>query len=274
MPSPNGCRLSLVILAVAAAVGFCRAGFRDSYELGRRTYDFNRSLVAGDTRALYRMFNSSFRDEVSYARFDSAVRRWQGGRRIARIGRKIVDIRPPSAAVSVYHVFEGDSDYGYLYQSWVYSGRQWELAWVSRILDRRFQYGQADTASLRSAAETALRWMLGPDGLGVFRRRLLKPAKLVLVRKGLAGEGEYRIPGTEVVWVTPEQARDPRRLPPVPHYYSLALVRLMGDVAQVTCDLYPANPRVPGRLGRHRSVEVFLTRRGSRWQFAARGRVW
>jgi hypothetical protein len=271
---PNGRRLSLVLLAIAAAVGFCRAGFRDQYELGRLTYEFNRRMVTGDTRGIYRLFNESFRDENSYARFDSAVQHWLGERRFARAGRKIVDIRPPSAAVSVYYVFEGERDYRYLYQNWIYNGRSWKLAWVSRILDRSFQYGQSDTAELRNAAEAALRWLVSPEGLKVFRTPLVRPAVLVLVRKGLPGEGEYRVPGSEVAWVSETQARDPQQLPPVPHIYTLALARLMGDVAQVTFDLRPANRKSPGRLGRERSVEIFLIRDRNGWKFANRGRVW
>ncbi len=274
MSLPNGRCPALVALALAAAIGSGQPGFRDHYEIGRRTHEFNQAMVSGNTRAMYRMFNESFRAENSFARFDSAFVAWQAGRRIARCSRKVVDIRPPSAAVSVYYVFTGDRDYGYLYQSWVYSGREWQLAWVSRILNQTFQYGQSDTAELRAAAEVALRWMLSDDGLGVFRRRLLKPDKLVLVRQGRPGEGEIRVPGTEVVWVTPAQIRARRDLPPVSHFYSLALVRLMGSVAQVTVDLDPVDPAAPGRLERHRSVEVFLTKNRGKWQFAARGRIW
>jgi hypothetical protein len=271
---PNGRRLSLVIIAIAAAVGFCHAGFRDQFELGRLTHEFNRRLVTGDTRGLYRLFNESFQAENSYARFDSAVRAWQRGRRFARAGRKIVEIRPPSAAVSAYYVFEGERDYRYLYENWVFDGRSWELAWVSRILDSSFQYGQADSARLGAAAEAALRWLVSDEGLRSFKRPLPRPGVLVLVRKGLPGEGDYDVPGSEVRWVSRDQARDPRRLPPVPYIYSLALVRLMGEVAQVTFDLIPADAASPGLLGRERSIEVFLTHGRNGWRVAGRGRLW
>ncbi len=268
------CTVLATGLMLAAAVAFARPGFRDSYELGRRTHEFNQALAAGDARAIYRLFNPAFRSEIPFARFDSAFQNWLAGRRIRRVGRRIIDIRPPSSAVSVYYYFQGERDYGYLYQNWIYNQSRWELAWVSRILDNSFQYGQSDTAGMRSAVETALRWLAGPEGLAVFRSRLLKPAVIVMLRRGLPGEGELTVPGSSVVWVTSRDIRNPAQLPPVPHYYALALVRLMDSVAQVSFDLYPTDPANPGRLGRHRSVEIFLTRRNGGWTFASRGRIW
>ncbi len=243
----------------------------DNYELSLRVQGFTEALVRRDTRAAYRLFNDAFRSEVSFARFDSALRSWYGTGRVVKAQHKVVDIQGPTGAVSTWVVFEGERDSRYLFQSWLLNRNTWELVWVSRILDESFQYGRSDTLELRRVAQAALRHALTPPILARLSGRPRRPDTIVLVRLGQPEETDMSVEGAKMVWLLPEEISDLAILPRVPFYVGFGIVRVFGDIAEAAVDFYPTPY---GRLPRRQSVKVLLRRSADGWRYTHAMRVW
>jgi hypothetical protein len=243
----------------------------DNYELSLRVQGFTEALVRRDARAAYRFFNSTFRDEIPFVRFDSAFRNWYGTGRVVKAQHKVVDVQGSSGSVSTWVVFEGERDARYLFQSWLLSKNTWELVWVSRIIDESFQYGRSDTAELRRVAQTALRHALTAPILARLSGRPRRPDTVVLVRLGQPEEAEVTVEGAKTVWLSPAQVGDLAILPRVPFYVGFGIVRVLGEIAEVAVDFYPTPY---GRLPRRQSVKVLLRRATDGWRFSSATRVW
>jgi hypothetical protein len=271
-------RLAAAVLLVAMLVATASAvspltRLKSNYELAHQTQLLTEAVVGNQPRDIYRVFTPAFAAEHSFASFDSAFARWLRGRRIIRASHKVVDIKGPSGYVSSWFVFEGESDYNYVYQNWLNTGRGWQLVWLSRILDTSFAFGQTDSIGLVRAAEAGVRYVLSKPGLELFKAGFRRPDTVVIVRLGRPGEGDYEL-GLPVVWATPEEMRAGVGIPRTQFLLRLALVRLMGDFALVTVDVAPTARDFLGRKRRPRGVEVYLKRDGTEWRFLEVGKKW
>ena len=244
--------LLLAALAGAASAVSPAARLKSNYELALQTERLTEALVCSRSRDIYRAFTPAFAAEHSFARFDSALSDWYHGRRIVRASHKVVEIKGPAGYVSSWFVFEGEKDYRYVYQNWLNTGHGWQLVWLSRILDPSFSFGQTDSLELVRAVEAGLRYVLSKPGLERFRAGFRRPDTVVLVRQGRAGE----------------------RLPRTQFLLSLALVRLMDEMALVVVDVTPTGHDVLGRKRRPRGIEVYLQRTGGEWRFSDVGKMW
>ncbi len=261
-----------ILLALGtASLLFANNPMEDNHELSLRVQSFTEALVRRDTRAIYRFFNSTFRDEIPFARFDSAARGWYGNGRVIRARHKVVGVQGPVGSVSIWVVFEGERDARYLYQSWLQNQNTWELVWMSRIIDESFQYGRTDTAELRQVAQAALRHALTPPILARLSGRPRLPDTVVLVRLGQPEETTMTVKGVNTVWLSPAQVVDLAVLPRVPFYVGFGIVRVFGDVAEAAVDFYPTPY---GRLPRRQSVKVILRRSAEGWRYSHATRVW
>jgi hypothetical protein len=269
----KGCLLLLLSAGAAFAVSPAER-LRSNYELAQKTQRLTEAVVNGDSRDIYRMFCPAFTSSHSFARFDSALARWYGGRRIVRATHKVVEVKGPSGYVSSWFVFEGNTDYDYVYQSWLRTGHGWQLVWLSRILNSGFQFGQTDSGQLVRAAEAGLDYVLSPKGLARFHAGFERPDTLVMVRRNRPGEGDFRLNNTVVHWVTMPEILTGAQLPSARFLLGLALVRIVGDVALVTVDLEPTGVRPDGRPRRKRGIEVFVRLQGGKWVFYEAGKVW
>jgi hypothetical protein len=262
------------MLLAGATIVFGQYGlFKENFELAYKTQRLTEALVSEDTRTIYWLFAPAFRAENSFARFDSAMDEWYQGRRVARASRRVTGINGPAATASTGIWFAGEKDYNYLFQSWLNTGRTWELVWVSRVIDQSFQYGRSDTAELRKVAGTALRYVMSPPGRAALHISMPVPETLVVVRRGMPEEGPIAdINGIPVIWLAPDEVLDREKMPDVPYYCGFALLRITGDMATAVLDFY-----VGGREARSgikgRGIEVFLQRRNGDWQFKTTGKT-
>jgi hypothetical protein len=266
--------LLFATLAGAASAVSPAARLKSNYELAIQTERLTEALVSNRSRDIYRMFTSSFTDEHSFARFDSALSRWSQGRRIVRGSHKVVEITGPAGYVSSWLVFDGARDYNYVYQNWVNTPRGWQLVWLSRILDSTFTYGQTDSLELVRAAEVGMRYVLSKSGLTRLHTGFRRPDTVVFIRKNRPGEGDFRIDSLPAYWITMPEILQGGHVPRTQFLLSLALVRLMGDMALVTVDVTPTSRGSRGRSDRRRGMEVYLERAGSAWRFRDVGKVW
>ncbi|MEO0085877.1 MAG: hypothetical protein ABIK37_04525 [candidate division WOR-3 bacterium] len=245
---------------------------RPDYTLGLQAQRFARALVDGQTRDIYRLFVPAFREEIGFARFDSAFRVWRDGRNITRVRNRVIDVRGLGGHASTYVYFGGNRDYEYVYQSWVNTGNGWQLAWLSNILDQTFQYGRSDTAALRSATSAALTWVLSDAGLGHIHRRFVLPETVIVVTQGRHEEGVIPAAGRPLLWLSEEEL-NAFRVPDVPFYCELGLVRLFGPTAVAAVDFVPVREGQPP-LDRRRGIEIYLRRENGNWRFESVGKVW
>jgi len=267
-------RLPIAVLLCLGAASFVFSQpnrFEDSYELALRTQAFTTALVEGDTREMYRMFTPAFRDEIPFARFDSAVTAWVAGRKIAKARRKVVDIKGLSGYVSNWIVFAGEPDYRYIYGSWLKNGEIWELEWLSRILDQSFQYGRKDTANLRLVAEAGLRYLLSKDGLKRLKGRLVRPDTIVMVRRSDADIFLPSLDGTPIVFVAPGDTASCAARPRSQYCLRFGTARIFGNIAEVVIDVLATGP---GPLPARQGLKVFVQRYRNGWQFVSVARAW
>jgi len=266
--------LLAAMLAGAAFAISPAARLKTNYQLARQTQRLTEALVANRSRDIYDMFTPPFAAEHPFARFDSAMSRWSRGRRIVRASHKVVEISGPAGHVSSWFVFEGDRDYNYIYQNWLNTPRGWRLVWLSRILDTTFVYGQTDSQELAKAAEVGLRYVLSKPGLARLRSRFVRPDTVVIIRRDRPGEGDFSLDGLPVFWTTMEEIQQGQHVPRSQFFLSLALVRLMGEMALVTVDVVPTAHDANGEPRRRRGMEVYLERAGSDWRFHDVGKTW
>lgn len=271
----KGRSLAIVLFGVGVALSVSRAGrLQDNYELGLRTQLFTAALVEGRSRDIYWMFCPQFRAEHSLARFDSALADWFDGRQVRRANRKVVDISGAGGFVSTWVVFEGKTDYDYVYQSWLRVGRTWQLVWISRVLDNSFRYGVRDTAAVRGAVTAALDYALSSRGLARFGKGLVRPETTVVVKSGLPGESAVMLPGTRLLWLDSTAVRARLRAAPARFVLGLSGVRILGEMATVTVDWYPTEKADAGRFGTRRGLQVYLSRKKDRWEYHSVGKTW
>jgi hypothetical protein len=266
--------LLFATLAGAASAVSPAARLKSNYELALQTERLTEALVGNRSRDIYRMFTPSFTAEHSFASFDSALSHWSRGRRIVRGSHKVVEIAGPAGYVSSWLVFEGERDYSYVYQNWLNTPHGWQLIWLSRILNSTFTYGQTDSLELVKAAEAGLRYVLTKPGLARFHSGFRRPDTVVILRYNRPGEGEFRLDSVPVYWTTMPEILQGGHVPRTQFLLSLALVRLMDDMALVSIDLTPTARRQDGRTSRRRGLEVYLERTGNAWRFRDIGKVW
>lgn len=250
------------VLAAAPPVG-------DSYDLGLLVDQFTIALVNNDARGIYRLFVPSFTDEVSYARFESTFADWQGGRRLTRARSRIGDLQGLGGHVSTYVIFAGEEDYSYLYSSWINIAGNWQLTWLSNILDPQFRYGHADSTGALAAAAAALRFCFSDSLPPRLRRELPLPDTVFLVDRGIRPE-LAELGGRPVRWVPAAEVRA-GTAPPARYYCLIQFVRLFGDIAQVTIDYLPG--QTLGRQSRRPGIEVYLRRTAEGWRFHSVGKL-
>ena len=261
------------VLAAAAANAVPRpanAPPRPWYELEHRVRALTSDIILNDSRAVFRAFAPTFQQETDFARFDSAMQNWHAGRRVA-IGRGgVIDTRGVSGRASSWVVFAGESDYDYVYQSWVYAADTWRLTWLSNILDRSFDYGNRDLAEVRALRAAALDWLIAGDGLAQVPPGHARPDTVLVIDP--AGQAGW-LPDYPTAICTPEQFQTGVGLPAVPLAFRFALTRSFGPVGVCAIDIQPLTRR-RGRFARHRSIQVFLARTPTGWRYLTTGSVW
>jgi len=267
----------LLLFATLAGAAFAvspAARLKSNYGLARQTERLTEALVSNRSRDIYRMFTPPFSDEHSFASFDSVLICWNRGRCIVRASHKVVEILGPSGYVSSWLVFEGEKDYNYVYQNWLNTAQGWRLVWLSRILDPSFAYGQTDSLGLVRAAEVGLRYVLSKSGLARFHSGFKRPDTVVMLHYNRPGEGDFRLDGLPIYWTSMPQVLQGSHVPKAQFLLSLALVRLMGDMALVVVDVMPTARGKDSRARRRRGIEVYLERHGGEWRFRDVGKTW
>ncbi len=256
------------VVAVLLLVG----ADRPAPELDGQAQRLTEYLVGGRTRELYRLFLPAFQQEQSFARFDSAYRRWVRGRTFSRSRSRASNVQGLGGHVSTWVIFEEEPDYSYIYSSWLQTADGWRVMWMTNVLDQSFQYGISDSAAMDRAAETALRHLLD-GGLGDVDRRLPVPSPVVAVWDGRRGERTQLLDGRDVIWLSVDEARR-GGLPGTPFLFHFALVRVLGDIAIIAVDLRPTDPDDPGVLGRRRSIRLYFEYADGGWRYNSTSRVW
>ncbi|HDQ99488.1 MAG TPA: hypothetical protein ENN51_04295 [candidate division WOR-3 bacterium] len=260
----------LVVAAANAVPRPANAPPRPWYELEHRVRELTRDIILNDSRAVFRAFATTFKQETDFARFDSALQAWHAGRRVA-IGRgQVIDTRGVSGRASSWVVFAGGADHDYIYQSWVYAADTWRLAWLSNILDRSFDYGNHDLADVRAMRAATLDWLITGGGLAQVPPGHARPDTVLVIDP--AGTADW-LPDYPTAVRTPEQFQARAGLPATPLAFRFVLTRSFGPIGVSAVDIQPLAQR-RGRMARHRSIQVFLARTEAGWRYLTTGSVW
>jgi hypothetical protein len=260
-------------LATVAATAIPESRPRSWYELEHRVNDLTEALVAGRPRTLFRMFIPQFQEETGFARFDSALDAWHRGRRV-RIGRgKVMGVHGLGAYTATWTVFVDADDYDYVFQSWIYADHNWQLTWLSGILDPSFNYGHQDRAAVQAVRAAMLDWLVTEDGIEQVKRGLRVPDTVLVVDPD-AAPAAFPLRGHTTVVRTPTQMRTSDAIPRVPYAFRFALTRVFGTVAICAVDLKPVDRSLPGAIRRLRGIQVFLKHSDGAWRCQSTGKIW
>jgi len=269
-----------LVAAVGVAATLAGAVPKTYYQLERQSQELTEALAAGRSDEVYQMFVPTFQDEIRFSRFDSAFSAWHRNRRIKHARSRVVDIRGLGGHVSTRVVFDKQSGYSYVYQSWLYTRDGWELMWLSNIMNQTFQYGRTDTAELDEISEAALGYLTSEHGLKRISRKLSLPQVVVAVHRGRKGSKLTQVRGRTVCWLTQEEAKDGISTLGVPFYFEFALVRGLGEFALATVDLRPTSKNRTGPVKRSRGIQLYLERESaeleqtSHWKVHSIGKIW
>ena len=265
--------LSLLLLATVAAIAIPESRPRSWYELEHRVDDFTEALVAGRPRALFRMFVPQFQEETGFARFDSALDAWHRGRRV-RIGRgKVMGVHGLGAYTATWTVFVDADDYNYVFQSWIYTDHNWQLTWLSGILDPSFNYGDRDRAAVRAVRAAMLDWLVTGGGVEQIKSGLRVPDTVLVVDPD-ATPAAFPLCGRTTVVRTPARMRTSDGIPSVPYAFRFALTRVFGTVAICAVDLKPVDRSLPGAIRRLHGIQAFLKHDKGAWRYQSTGKIW
>jgi len=245
------------------------------YQLDFKAQNVSSALINGKDRLIYDMFVPEFRRKHGYARFDSAVKAWLDGRRINNVRTKVVDITGLGGHVSTYVYFQGDKDYDYFYQNWLYTDSGWQLVWISYILDQSFDYGTGDTQALGEIVKTGLRFLVSKKGLSwIGAKRVNLPETLVVVEQNRVSDSFWSWGGHFFVGQTKDDFKKSPLPAQVSFYCEVAMVRKFGTIALVSLDLKPWSSAGKMVLPRPRGTEIYLKRSKEGWMLHSLGKRW
>lgn len=297
-----GTIFGLILLGLLLAVFIAPKSFFDYLIQGssgstlmliERASEFARALEKGRTLRLYNLFNPVFREEIPFSVFDSALNAWQEQRTIRRVATTHVEVHGISGLVSshVYFVEPLPSEtlsrksydaqlaaarrkYDYLFQTWLQGEDDWELMWVSNILDPiTMDYGRKDTQDLQEILQLALDEIITREGIeqGL---RLRNPSRyLVLVADDLP-RFRFQLPDRKVVWLTRDSIDYYQAELNIPYYIQIMPLRVIGNLAVGTFDVVPVTAASGAATRRTRSIKLFFRRTEGKWGFASYGARW
>jgi hypothetical protein len=286
----SGALLGGILLTPRTMIrGLLSGPVSDTSALSDRASQFVGAIRANDSRELYRLFNSTFRHEISQPRLDSSLTAWRRGRVIERVFTTHQEIRGSEGMVStsVYFVptpdrarpaparqWQRSSDYEFLFQYWVRGSEGWQLMWISGLLDPiGMDYGRQDTASFQSIVELALEEIIVNEGLDSLFGISDQSRRVVLVsHTGL--EPGIQLKHHTVVWVPQDSILTNPVNRRIGFYVDVQPLRILSDIAIGTFDIVPILPGDRTVAGPRRSIKLFFVREKGRWRFADYGSKW
>ena len=259
----------------------------DTVNLRDRSAEFADALKQGRVDRVFRLFNATFRAEITPEDLDTAIRNWTARRPINRIVTTHIELYGITGLVSSDVYFDASKpesqtgDTGrpaaqeFMFQDWVRTDEGWELMWLNKIMNPyEMDYGRLDTASAAKIVQLALTQITSDTGL----ERLFRPDKtstmIVLLDHGPEGaDYSVTLPGRQVVWLTRDQITALHRRLNIRYYVDSQPLRVLKNVAMGNLDIVPlvadsGGPRRP------RSVKLIFVRRQGSWTFADYGRGW
>jgi hypothetical protein len=277
-----------VILAPKPAVDRLLHGpTNDTLELINRSAEFAAAIRSEKAIDLYRLFNSSFRDEVPLRLFDSALKSWRGGREVNRVATTHVEIQGMSGLIST-HVYFRDADthapheptrpgaasYDFLFQTWLRAPAGWQLMWISKILDPvAMDYGRRDSSSLREILQLALDEIITRQGIEKALGITNPSRRLILVSHGIP-LFHLDLPGKQVVWLARDSIDFYQRKYGIEYYIEVLPLRVLNDIAVGAFDVVPVSGHSGAANGRTRGIKLFFRRTAGKWGFINYGSHW
>jgi hypothetical protein len=261
----------------------------DTFALRSRAADLATSLRAGDVARIYRLFNSSFQDEIRLRQLDSAIRAWTRDRPIDGVATTYVKIQGIAGLVSSHIFFREPSrdtgnaprtvparprDYDFLFQYWLRSPEGWELMWLTKILDPiSMDYGRQDTAAIEEIVQLALDEIVTRRGIQeIFGIRSLSDRVVLVSAK--PPDIHLSLPGKRVIWIA-KDSLDAYRATFKPDFYvEVQPLRILKSIAVGTFDVVPLTGKSGAATNRPRSIKLFFTKVEGKWTFANYGGKW
>jgi hypothetical protein len=250
---------------------------------------FADAFMRGNNAQVYRMFNSTFRHEVTEPELDTAIRNFLGNRMIVHMLITHAELHGITGQISTdLYFYQPETSSGarestpgvpvgkeFLFQYWIRTPDGWQLMWLNKVLDPvAMDYGRLDTTSAKEIVELALMQMITSRGMQQQLGLDSTPNLVVLLDHPPKGaDYQVTLPGRQVIWLTKDDILKRQQELSIEFYIDIESMRVLKDEALGTFDIIPL-VRDPSAPTRTRSLKLLFIRKQGRWTFADYGVSW
>jgi hypothetical protein len=280
-----GVMLATIMIVPRASLNRLVQGGNDTAALRDRSAEFAAALKQSRVDRIYRLFNASFRSEITPQDLDTAVRAWVANRPVIRIITTHIEIHGLQGLVSTNVYFEeprigadGDTESlsfkdEFLFQSWVLTNDGWQLMWLTKIMDPlEMDYGRRDTASMEQLVQLALDTLI--TGRRIERHLGLSGTPNLVVLLAQNGQNYHvTLPGRTIAWMTRDSIEKMTRKMGISFYIDIQPLRILKDVAIGSLDVIPLTDD-PSAPSRRRGEKLLFVRKHGKWSFSNYGAGW
>ncbi len=243
----------------------------DSSPFKREANQFTSSCKRKDAKGIYRLFNPTFKKEISEEEFKNYFEDWLRGKRMKRVETKFVHITGLTAQVSTW-IWEDQRNYQYLFANWIKTDSGWRLFWLSPILPDELRYGDGEIKERKDLLLLAIERALEFGGFKEKFPQFTLPKKIIFLKKGRPEEGiSLTKKGNKIFWLTGEEIE--REKEPPPYYFDFGAIRILDNIATVYLDIIPIKGEEKFAF-RQRGLQFQFKKTNRTWQFVGYGAQW
>lgn len=219
-----------------------------------------------DAEAVYNLFNSAFRNETSFDEFNSAFSSWFDKRKFVRMKIQHAGASFRTGYVSCLLEFHKQQDI-FLYQSWIKTGRGWQLVWLNKLLPREMLiYGENDKRQLQKIKQRSLDELLTNNLIALITGDVEIPKNIFVKTDSYQTNSDFFVPGYTIREMPLKdiiaQAASNRAL----FWLEFATVRIIEDIASIYIDVHPLYRDIP-KLTRTRGIQLYFIHKDNHWYF-------
>lgn len=234
---------------------------------------FNRSLQKNDTRAIYNLFNSSFRNETSFEEFHQAYLVWLNNRKFTEMKIQQVGASERTGFVACMLAFKNKPE-AFLYQSWIKTGSGWKIVWLNRLLPREMlSYGENQVAEIQIIKNRTLHELFNNNLIYLIIGNVETPKEIFIEAVPNHPPVDYVLSNYTIRELPIKDIM--KQLPNTDAFFWLefATVRIIDDIASIYIDIHPMYPNLPG-LSRTKGVQLYFIKQDNYWHFDSPGSHW
>ncbi|MBS4014874.1 MAG: hypothetical protein KGZ86_00315 [Candidatus Latescibacteria bacterium] len=233
----------------------------------------NNAFKANDIKAIYELFNSSFKDETSFEEFREAFSAWLNQRRY--VGMNIQNMRVVGRIGHVTCMLRfANKQQSFLYQSWIKTAQGWKIVWLNRLLpNEMLRYGDSQKYDVQLIKQRSLDVLFTDNLISLITDDLEFPKILFIQTQQERKQSYYKIPGYTIKELPEDRITAQAKKTDALFWLEFATIRIIDDVASIYIDIHPLYSNIPN-LTRVRGIQLFFIQKDDHWEFDSPGSRW